>query len=403
MKHQFLGLLLGGLVLASASPSFAAGPANVTVRVEGTGGALVGPTVITTTTAPVTKDGTHSCTGTSAAGALEQATAGDWTGDWSDGFGSYSVNRIKNENYGGFSPSAPFYWGFAVNDAGADAGVCGTELQPGDEVLFYKACNAATSGCYSGDVLSIASPATVKPGEAFTVTVHQVATSFDSSPPFAKHVTRTPSAGATVFAGSQRATTDADGKAVLNVPESDAGAIGIRVTKGETNVPDQAPLCVSRGDDGFCGSTKPATPATPCVSRGDDGFCGTPDKRAAYGFIASIKEKAHFAKGHGPRELKGRTDADASGIKDVRLRLTRTDAGKCTTYDGTREAFKAMTKCGAARGAWFSVGDRADWSYLLPSRLGRGRYVLDLQVVDKAGNADSTLARGRNRVVFTVA
>jgi hypothetical protein len=404
MKHKLIGLLVGGLVLASASPSFAAAPANVTVRVEGTVGALVAPTAITTTTTPVTKDGTHACTGTSAAGALEQATAGDWGGDWSDGFGSYSVNRIKNEDFGGFSPSAPFYWAFAVNDAGADAGICGTELQPGDEVLFYKACNApGATGCYSGDVLSIAGPASVRPGDAFTVTVQQVATTFDSSPPYAKHVTRGPAAAATVAVGGQRATTDADGRAALTVP--DAGPVAVRVTKGDNNVPDQYSLCVTRGDDGFCGTATPpaATPGgAPCVTRGDDGFCGTADKRAAYGFISSIREKQRFARGKGPRELKGRTDQDASGIKDVRLRLTRNDAGRCSTYDGTREAFKTMKRCGAARGTWFSVGDRSDWSYLLPSRLGRGRYVLDLQVVDRAGNADSTLARGRNRVVFTV-
>ena len=49
----------------------------------------------------------------------------------------------------------------------------------------------------------------------------------------------------------------------------------------------------------------------------------------------------------------------------------------------------------------FSIGDRADWSYLLPKRLGKGRYVLDVIAVDKLGNRDA-LARGRNRVVFFV-
>jgi hypothetical protein len=62
-----------------------------------------------------------------------------------------------------------------------------------------------------------------------------------------------------------------------------------------------------------------------------------------------------------------------------------------------------MKRCGATHGTWFSVGSRADWRYLLPAKLGRGRYVLDLRVVDGKGNADTKLARGRNRVVFTVA
>jgi hypothetical protein len=35
--------------------------------------------------------------------------------------------------------------------------------------------------------------------------------------------------------------------------------------------------------------------------------------------------------------------------------------------------------------------------------LGRGRYVLDVVAVDKAGNKVTSLARGTTRVVFTVA
>jgi hypothetical protein len=54
------------------------------------------------------------------------------------------------------------------------------------------------------------------------------------------------------------------------------------------------------------------------------------------------------------------------------------------------------------RGRWFAVGDRAQWSYLLPARLGRGRWVLDVEVTDRTGRRDTTLQRGRNRVVFFV-
>jgi hypothetical protein len=40
-------------------------------------------------------------------------------------------------------------------------------------------------------------------------------------------------------------------------------------------------------------------------------------------------------------------------------------------------------------------------SYLLPHRLGRGRYVLDVIATDGAGNREA-LARGTSRVVFFV-
>jgi hypothetical protein len=84
------------------------------------------------------------------------------------------------------------------------------------------------------------------------------------------------------------------------------------------------------------------------------------------------------------------------------LRLTRTDGGRCQTFDGRRERMVALRRCGAKRGKWFSAGDREQWSYLLPTRLGPGRYVLDVQVADRAGNVDTLLQRTRTRVVFTV-
>ena len=120
------------------------------------------------------------------------------------------------------------------------------------------------------------------------------------------------------------------------------------------------------------------------------------------GGIGSIAEQQRFARGRGPRALRGAVVAPA-GLRDVRLRLTRTARGRCETFDGRRERFVRMSRCGAARGRWFSIGDRADWSYLLPSRLSRGRYVLDIEVTDASGGRDRTLQRGRNRVVFHVA
>jgi hypothetical protein len=44
---------------------------------------------------------------------------------------------------------------------------------------------------------------------------------------------------------------------------------------------------------------------------------------------------------------------------------------------------------------------QASVSYLLPHRLRRGRYVLDVIAVDGAGNREP-LARGTSRVVFFV-
>ena len=139
------------------------------------------------------------------------------------------------------------------------------------------------------------------------------------------------------------------------------------------------------------------------MTNGSDGFCGSPDKVVANAAITAVSEGKKYKKGAGPRELSGKVANDGSGIADVRLRLTRTDGRKCATYDGKTEKFKAIKKCGATNGVWFSVGAKQEFTYLLPSKLGRGRYVLDVEVTDKAGNTTKSLARGTSRVVFFVA
>jgi hypothetical protein len=56
-------------------------------------------------------------------------------------------------------------------------------------------------------------------------------------------------------------------------------------------------------------------------------------------------------------------------------------------------------KCGTHPAS--TIGHDARWSYLLPARLGKGRYDLRVVAVDRAGNRDR-VRRGRNRVLFTV-
>src|ERR1700716_1931712 len=74
-------------LLTTAPAALAAGPATVTVRVEGLTETKLSATQVTTTTAPVVKDGNpeHACPGTNASGALELATGGNWSGAWFGG------------------------------------------------------------------------------------------------------------------------------------------------------------------------------------------------------------------------------------------------------------------------------------------------------------------------------
>jgi hypothetical protein len=87
----------------------------------------------------------------------------------------------------------------------------------------------------------------------------------------------------------------------------------------------------------------------------------------------------------------------------VSLRLTRTAAHRrCSTFDATSERLMRMARCGAGRGRLFRANAGEKWSYLLPTRLPAGRYVLDVRATDRAGNTDTLLQRTRTRVVFTV-
>jgi hypothetical protein len=386
MRRRCIGLAATiAILLASAGPAGAAGPAAVTVRVEGSADTLIARTALTTTTATVNKDGVagHDCSGTSAAGALEQASGGDWSGPYSGGLG-YSVSTIKAETH--MFGSGQF-WGFFVNDQLAQSGICGVELQTGDSVLLAPISETATSF----GVLSIAGvPATATLGQPFTVKVTRTTSDFNGG------VTREPVAGATVAGGGATVTTGADGSAQLVL--GSRGPTSLRATDASDVRSASEPVCVTTGSDGACGTTAAST----CVTTGDDGLCGTKDKRPPRGKILSIREGQRFGKGKGPRGLSGIVTSDPSGIADVRLRLTRNDHGRCQTFDGRSERLVSMKRCGAKRGKWFSAGDREQWSYLLPARLGAGRYVLDLQARDRAGNVDTLLQRTRTRVVFIV-
>ncbi|HEY6890566.1 MAG TPA: hypothetical protein VI300_22370, partial [Solirubrobacter sp.] len=169
----------------------------------------------------------------------------------------------------------------------------------------------------------------------------------------------------------------------------------LKATKPGTIRSNRVRVCVTNGADGACNSPIVVNnPVTPCV-------CSAPgpkpaaDTAAPTATLVGIKDKQTFTTG--PRELKG-SFADLSGIKSVKLRLAKRAGGKCSYFSGKLETFR-HTKCGTEK--YFAIGDRADWTYLLPAKLGKGRYVLDAIAIDGAGNR-TPLARGTTRVVFTV-
>ena len=78
LMNKYLSGLLAGIALLIAAPSALA--AEVDVRVEGTPDTLVPRTTVTTQAGSFSKDGdpAHTCSSSSAGGALDRATNGDW-------------------------------------------------------------------------------------------------------------------------------------------------------------------------------------------------------------------------------------------------------------------------------------------------------------------------------------
>jgi hypothetical protein len=351
MKIRLSAGLAAGFVMAilAAAPASAA-PATVTVRAEGLSGTLF-QTTVTTTSTPVNNDGQagHECSGTSAAGALQQATGGDWSGEWFAGLG-YQVHRIRTET----DDSNSTYWNFWVNYVSSQTGVCGAELNNGDEVLLYLDCFAV---CQPRNPLKLSRvPARARPGSTANVLVE----TFDFNGPLG------PVAGATVTVGGQAFTTGADG--IAHVTFSGSGPVNLRAAK--------------------TGSVPSATLST-CVSTGSDGSCGSvlPDTTAPTATIAGIRNHQTFSRKKAPRELHGTVSDDPSGLWAVKIRLTRKLGKTCWYFSGSKERFLKRT-CGKKYA--FKVGDDPTWSYLLPSRLPRGRYVLDTYAIDNVFNHGST-------------
>jgi hypothetical protein len=359
MYRRLAGLAAGLAVLACAPAAVAS---NVSVRVEGTGDTLVPQTTVATSAGTFTKDGdpSHACARTSAGGALEAATAGDWSGKWLS-FGDYQVQKIKGETHAG-EAAADTYWAFWLNYQYSSSGACGTPMQEGDSVLFFPGCYG--DGCpRDPSPLRITSiPRSAAPGSAFDVKVVQYEVTFDSE--FNATTTQAPAAGATVSADGRSFTAGADGVAHVTVP--DKGLAGVRATKDGYVRSATEPVCVE------CGTPPPAAPGSPSTR-----------DTVAPSTVLALKSGSVFSRRKAPRVLRGRVDADPSGLLAVKLKLTRKVGKKCSYFSGRRERFVPM-RCG--HGSFFKIGDRADWSYLLPKRLGRGRYVLEAKAIDGAYN-----------------
>lgn len=380
------------LALLGAPPA-SAGP-TVSVRVEGLNETLIAPTTVTTTTAPVVNDGdpADSCEGTSALGALQLASGGNWTGTWE--LGQYFIDSIAGESHLYHAGERSYYWAFWVDDKYSEAGACDVQLENGERLLFVPECDEDCPSGPSPTPLEIEAPAVAELGESVPVTVRQYDQAGEPSP----------AAGASITWPGGSASTDPQGEALLTFART--GVVAVHVTgaaSGPPAVRTEASICIHRGDDGNCGTSAPAS--TPSVSgsaalpaTGAAGFQSSHGPAVALAAqLEGVREGRVYGAGRAPRILSGRAAGD-SPVTALSIELHRRYRNRCSQYSGTRERF-VPARCG--HGSFFKVSGDGTFSYLLPAPLGPGRYVLDIEATDAQGQR-TTLARGTTRIVFYV-
>jgi len=119
---------------ASSSVALAAGsgPA-VTVQIKSLNKTLLKPTTEHGEKGWITKGGTPKgkCPGASAAGALDAATHGKWTGKYYPSVGGIFVTSVL-----GVKPTGNDYWSIYVNGKAASVGICAIKLHSGQKLLF---------------------------------------------------------------------------------------------------------------------------------------------------------------------------------------------------------------------------------------------------------------------------
>jgi hypothetical protein len=357
MKRFVSGALAGlAAAIALAAPALA-GP-TVTVRVEGEAGTLLDSTPVTLPDSDTLACGTGGAH--TVADALDLATGGNWDRQ-------PFTQTILGETHDNTPDDFWAEWiGGSTGYVPGPRGVCDDVLKEGDEALLYATRFVSPATHFPLALEGL--PAVVETGKPMSVTVVAYETQDFTT------VTRTPVAGATISGGGASAVTGADGTAVLVFAQ--AGDAVVRASK--------AGSVISAGKRVKIAAPGTAPPPAPSTSGGDT--------TAPTASISGLAIGRVFSRKRAPRTLRGTVSADPSGIKSVRLSILRKRRGRCWAFDGASERFKRH-RCGGSRS--FRIGDRAEWSYLLPNRLPRGRYTIRVIAIDKAGNDSATETRIR--------
>ncbi len=361
--HKLIAGLAAGLVMLAAAPAALA--ANVTVRVEGTADTLVPRTTVATSAGTFTKDGDP------VASVLAQQRG--------------RRARGRDARATGTAPGRLLRRLPGPDDQGRDA-PCGTvarhllvvlgqlpvlerrRLRDADAGRRRASCSsraatAATAPATRRRCGSPSAPASAAAGQglrrarrAVRVTVAGLQRDHHGRP---RRARRWPRASQQLHRGRRRRRSR-DGR--LEGHRRRAGdegrlrAVGDRAgVRGVRHAADAAAGLAGRGRHGRAG---------------DD--AGHQERQ---GVLAAGRRRGRCA-ATWPRIRRG--------CPGSRSGSCARPARSAAFFSGGRERLRRTHLCW--HGAFFKIGDRADWSYLLPKRLGRGRYRLEAYAIDGAIN-----------------
>ena len=262
--------------LAAMHAAHAAGPATVTVRVEGLEATTLPTTQVTTTAAPVIKDGNpeHSCAGTSAAGRSNSPPAGTGAARGSAALG-YSVESIEGESHA-FESGAPanYFWSHSGSTKRNRAWVCVKQN-------CSRAIRSCSSPSASGSDACPPSPESARDRSAAIANVEE---------PVRVTVERYDSSGNASFAGGRYGQRRGDTRHHRTPPVRRRSRSAHRASSRyrrlrRESVRTETTVCVHEGNDGTCGASGASGGATNGGAAGS-GVAGTRNT-APFAIVAS--------------------------------------------------------------------------------------------------------------------
>jgi hypothetical protein len=398
--YRRMSLALGATVLAASillawtisSASATGNTATATVRIQGLGGeTLLQQTQVTTSTAPIAIEGGGTCEGTSAGGAVYDATGGNWrVKNQSEGIELQGLEGLNLPEFNSKEPSG-IYWAFWLEDKYGEQGLCSQPIASGQHIVLFPQCYAVGPLCQSATspnnfLTAIPAGATANVGQQVSVTLGALSTET------ALPVSSLPE-GDLLTDGAQTFAPTAGG--VANVSFSAPGVYTLQAHAPDSVASDPFTICVHNGNDGTCGTTVPGVLGV----KDAPGTVNVTPVPGATATVGGVKNGHHYSHRKGPRILRGLVQLPTGGtLREVRISLQRRRGKHCATFSGTRETFMPA-RCGATR--FFSVGDAESFNYLLPASLPPGRYVYDIEAIDGTGKP-TKLVPGVSHVVFYV-